>query len=350
MMPIAHETHFAPRTRIERRRLLPVPGTVRVHVGDRVQPRDIVAEAQVAGPLCVLDVARELGISARAADRAIRVAPNEQVALDALLASSRLGRRQLRAPFAGTVQGIEDGCILLRGEPELLTVSAYIPGQVVEIYPHRGVAIRTYGALVRGIWGAGEETEGPLVVMTEQPDQPLTWEKVGLRYRGTILVGGMIEDPRVLYRASQFRLHGLVVGSILPSLRPICERLALPLLITEGMGRIPMAAPLFELLHSCYGRPAVLSGSPNNGSDGPEVIVPLVQADEAMPAVASRVLEVGARVRLTRPPYLGWVGHIVTLPDLPQETAIGTQAEGAEVRLFDGRKLFVPFGNLELLE
>ncbi|MBM3190935.1 MAG: hypothetical protein FJZ90_19735, partial [Chloroflexi bacterium] len=95
MMPIARETRFAPRAQIVRRRLLPVPGRVCVHVGDRVHPRDVVAEAEVAGVLRVVDVAR-----------AIRVAPGASVTRGTALASGGLIPRRVYAPCAGTIQGI----------------------------------------------------------------------------------------------------------------------------------------------------------------------------------------------------------------------------------------------------
>ena len=349
MTSIAREPRLVSRAEIVRRRLLPVPGIVRVHEGDRVGPRDIVAEATVGGSLHVIDVAYEMGVGQRAAARAMRISPGEHVGVGAILASRAFGKRQVVAPCSGTIQEIDQGCVLLRRDAQTLTLTAYVPGKVIETYPHHGVAIRTYGALVRGIWGTGDEREGLLAVVAQSPDEVLTWEQVGLRYRGTIVVGGILEDPRVLYRASQFRVSGLVAGSMLPALRATCEQLWLPVVITEGMGRLPMAEPLFRLLSKQHGRAAVLSGSPLDGSDTPELIIPGNVGDDALP-VTPRLIEVGAEVRLTRPPFVGQIAHIVALHDEPQETAIGTFAEGAGVRLADGRTVFVPYANLELLQ
>lgn len=339
MMPIARETRFAPRAQIVRRRLLPVPGRVCVHVGDRVHPRDVVAEAEVAGVLRVVDVAR-----------AIRVAPGASVTRGTALASGGLIPRRVYAPCAGTIQGIEEGCVFIREEPRILSLTAYVPGEVVETYPHRGVAIQATGALIRGAWGSGGEHEGWLVVAAQSPADALSWERVSLRHRGAILVGGMLDDPRTLCRASQFRLSGIVVGSLHPRLREACEQSWPAVIVTEGMGSIPMAEPLFDLLRSLHGSAAVLSGAPADNGGPPELIVPFSLDDEAAPMVAPRPLAVGVRVRLTREPYLGAVGQIVGLPESPQQTAIGTQTEGAQVRLSDGRKVFVPLGNLELIE
>ena len=354
MSIVSHETCFAPLTQIVRRRLLATPGEVLVRVGDRVQPDDLVARAPVQGPLVAIDVAESLGISVRTVARCVQVAKGQIVAPGEMLASARRlwGCREVTAPFEAVVQGIADGRIFLRRTNCFLTLRAYLGGEVIEEYPHRGVAIRTFGALVRGIWGAGGEQQGIITTMASRPDDPLTWDRVGLHYRNAIIVGGILEDPRVLLRARQFQVHGLLVGSIAPALKPLAEQLELPIVVTEGMGRIPMAEPILEALRSYHGRPAVISGSDCDGCSGPEIIVslPSQASSQANTLIIVRPIQVGARVRLTRPPYLGAIGQVVALPAMPQETAVGARAEGAEVRLADGRKVFIPHVNIELLE
>jgi len=344
------ETFFSPSSEIVRRRLLPIPGEVLVHVGDRVQADDIVAKTKLPGGLHVIDLAQALKVSVHKVRRYVCVQEGQEIAKGDLLAAIRylgLTRRAVRAPFAGTVQRVDEGYLFLRRHPQNYLLRAYLPGRVIEEYPHQGVAIRTIGALIRGIWGSGGETQGILVTMVDGPNKPLTWRQVSLRYRGTILVGGTLADPRVLLRARQFHLHGLVLGSIAPQLRSLCERISLPVIVTEGMGYIPMAEPIFALLRSLHGHIAVLSGRGEGQDNGPELIIPLPSqeaSEEKSPA-----WEKGVLVRITRPPFLGLVGEIVSLPPAPQETSIGIEAEGAEVRLPDGRRLFVPFVNLELL-
>jgi len=348
------ETRFASSTQLIRRQLLPRPGEVLVHVGDRVQVNDVLAEAPREGQLCAIDLAQPLGVSARSLARYLRVAEGQQVAQGTTLASAhwpRLTKREVLAPCAGTVQAIVDGSLFLRQTPEPYRLRAYLPGQVLETYPHRGVAIGAVGALVRGIWGSGGQRQGALVVMVGAPGDVLTWEMVSLRYRGTILVGGVLDDPRVLYRASRFRLNGIIVGSITAGLRSLCERLALPVVVTEGMGRVPMARPVYDLLLVHHGHTAIVSGASEDGPSDPEVIIPLYgqAVPDSRALVVAHPLEVGALVRLTRPPYLGLVGRVILLPNTPQETAIGTRAMGAQVRLGDGRQVFVPYVNMELL-
>jgi len=349
------ETRFSPLTQVIHRRLLPLPGEVLVHVGDRVHAQDVVARATVSGEVYSIDLARALNVSLGSVHRYLRVAEGQAVNAGAVLAIARwawIPYKRVCTPVAGTVLGVAEGRIFLRQESQSLPLLADVPGEIIDQYPHRGVAIRTTGALVRAIWGSGAGREGMLIVATNAPDETLPWERVSFRYRGTIVVGGKVDDARVLYRASHFRLSGLVLGSLAPHLRAICESLSLPVVLTEGMGRVAMAQPIFDLLRSYHGRPAVVVGSGDGSRKVPEVIIPL-QSQASLEIArfeAVQPIQIGSRVRLTRSPYQGIVGQVVALPPMPQETWIGTWADGAEVRLPGGQKVFVPLVNMELFE
>jgi len=354
---IVSETRFSPLTQIVRRRLLPTPGQVQVRVGDRLQANDIVAQAQVPGRLQVIDLAKQLNRNVQTVKRLVCVNEGDTVPEGEVIASTKgilaniMGAQQVRAPFSGTIQTIEDGYVFLREHSRTMSLSAYMPGQVIEEYPHRGVSLSVNGALVRGVWGSGGEGLGLLATMVGSPSEMLTWERVGLRYRGTIIVGGILQDPRVILRARQFRLAGIIVGSIHARLRSLCEQLPFPVIVTEGVGAIPMARPIFDLLQSYHGHLAVVSGKSNQIEGQSEVIIPLPKQGTLVQNALTvyRPLGIGDNVRLTRPPYMGYVAQVIALPSEPQETAIGAPAAGAQVRLKDGRRVFVPYVNLEPL-
>jgi hypothetical protein len=305
----------------------------------------------VEGELEVIDLAGALGASVRSVARYVLVEEGDRVTAGGPLAKvRRLWRqREVLAPFAGTVQAIIEGRLFYRQEPQELALCAYVPGEVVDHYPQRGVAIRATGAIIRGIWGWGTERKGILAAMVAGPGEILTWEHVGRRYGGTILVGGMLEDPRVLRRAATFGLCGLVVGSMHPELRTLSQSLDLPVIVTEGLGRIPMADPIFELLSAHHGHLAVLAGADQRGPSGPEIIIPL-ETEQSKPSSLTvvRPITAGMRVRITRRPYLGVIGQVIRLLATPQRTDVGTQADCAEVRLPGGRRVLVPCVNMEL--
>ena len=71
-MTVAAVHHIIGLTTIVRERRLPVKGTVRAHVNQKVSPGDIVADASWAREHIFLDVARLLSVRAATADRLMR--------------------------------------------------------------------------------------------------------------------------------------------------------------------------------------------------------------------------------------------------------------------------------------
>lgn len=346
------EARFSPLVQIIRHRLLPEPGRVLVQVGDRVQPGDVIAEASLTREVIPLDLAEALGVDPLSAGRAARVREGQYVTAHSLLARRRRFlwvKREVRAPAEGMIRGLEGGCLFFEPKGRLFRLRAYLPGEVIEVHAERGAAIRAAGALAYGAWGYGGEGYGRLLVPVGEPAQPLSWQYVRLAHRGTILVGGTVTDHRALFRAKQFRVSGLVVGSIHPNLRSLCERLALPIVITEGIGQVPMMTALFDFLQRHQGRLAILSGRAPSPQGNPELIIPLPSLLENTALTVPRPLQEGLLVRLTRPPYLGLIARVASLPAEPQKTAIGTWAKGAYVRLVTGETLFVPLTNLEVV-
>jgi len=353
MILAPHDVRFSRLTQIMRTRTLPVPGRVLVKVGDRVRTDDIVARTALQGDLRSVNLAQMLGVSIDAVPQCVQVTDGN-VSKGQLLATVRhlLIKRHVYSPYSGTVQGISDGYLFIREHQEPFLLRAHLPGKVARVNGNQGITVRSAGAIVQGIWSSSGEHRGVLAMMAQHPHDLLTWDRVGLWYRATVIVGGILRDRRVLLRARQFQVHGLIVGSLDPSLKPLCRDLGLAVLVTEGMGHIPMAQPIFDLLRSHHGRLVVLSGDTRDGGDLPEAIIPIPSKieGEAEAMIVAQPFQVGVNVRITRPPYLGQVALVVGIPQTPQQTTIGTRLEGADVRLIDGRRAFIPFVNMERLE
>ena len=71
--------HVVPLALIERARRLPVKGTVRVRVGQKVSAADTVASASWSRDHAFIDVASTLGISPLAADNVLRFKAGDTV-------------------------------------------------------------------------------------------------------------------------------------------------------------------------------------------------------------------------------------------------------------------------------
>jgi hypothetical protein len=123
-----------------------------------------------------------------------------------------------------------------------------------------------------------------------------------------------------------------------------------------------MAAPIFEMLSGLNGQEAALNGvtRARGGAVRAEIFVPVITgrfADRGTPTEL-QPLEVkpGARVRVTREPYLGRMG---TLPreikTLWTSTDAGTRLPSLEIEWTDasgapdGDRAIIPWTNLELI-
>ena len=354
-------TRLLPLTTIRRERVLPIPGEVRVRPGESVDPIHIVAQAEKPGDFYLVNVARLLRISTEAADKAIRVREGDSVQAGQRIASYRptlgLIPRTCRSPVQGTVIAIGGGRLLIQAaSSEKLEVRAYLKGSVVEVIPDRGAVIETTGAWVQGTWGSGGHAYGVLKVLVERPDQPLRARMIDITCHGVVIVGGLVQDEATLQQAVELQVRAIIVGSLPAGLINLAQQAPFPIVATEGLGQVPMAAPIFELLRQYEGREAAVSGEMQQRWETirPEVVIPLPTGTKPPPPeVPEMVLEVDHRVRVTRGPYRGAVGRIASLSPAPQPMEAGFRLPGAWVRLESPageaaqEPVFVPYLNLE---
>ena len=102
---LAPVLHVLPLTTIVRERTLPVAGKVNAHLNQRVNPTDVIAEANFAREHVLLDVARTFGVSANAADKLMKVKEGDRLTQGGLVAemSGMLSRSIKAPPVTGTV-------------------------------------------------------------------------------------------------------------------------------------------------------------------------------------------------------------------------------------------------------
>jgi hypothetical protein len=260
--------------------------------------------------------------------------------------------RVCRVPADGFIAASGGGRVLLETLAPPYEIPAYVRGKVVSLRPNYGVVIETVGALIEGVWGVGGEASGVIKVLTERADEPLDAEKLTTEFTGAVIIGGLTADQATLKKAMHIEARGMVLGSLDASLRALAADLPFPLIVTEGMERIPMAGPIFELLKECDGREASLSGkTPTRWEVArPEIIIPQL-GESAPPSQEQRILplDIGLTVRIISQPYQGAVGVIADLPYRPQEVESGARLRTARVDLGDEGVVVVPLANLELL-
>jgi hypothetical protein len=241
--------HIIGITSIVRERLLPILGTVLVRLNQKVNPNDVIAEANWAREHVLLDVARTLGVSANAADRLIKCKENDRLTAKTEIAVGKgLFPRSVVVPRDGRVVIVGGGQVLMEVGETKMELRAGISGTVIEVIPNRGVVLQTAGALVQGVWGNGRIDSGLLVNLVEKPDDVLDARRIDVSMRGFVILAGMLKDAEALKAAADLPVRGLILSSLYPSLIPQAREMRYPIIVTDGFGSLPMNSAAYKLL------------------------------------------------------------------------------------------------------
>lgn len=349
------ETRILPLTVIRRERTLPMSGKVLVPSGEKVQAAQVVAEAEISGEVRVINVGPLLRVPVARAYKYVRVREGDDVSVDTVIASKgMLGSGRVKSPVNGFIYRIDKptGRVLIKVISQPYQLTAYLAGTVTTVIAGQGVVIETTGAQIQGALGFGTEAFGVLQVVAKRASDPVKSRTIDASLNGAIVVGGAYFDEAVLQQAIQMKVRALIVGSMDGSLLEAARTAPFPIILTEGLGRVPMAAPVFKLLKSNTGREASVSAltRPRWGLQRPEILIPLPADVRSEPPAFGMPLALGVRVRVLRGSRRGKVGQVIALPERPQQIETGAKVLCAEVDLGgeDGREL-IPFANLEIM-
>ena len=341
-----------PLATIKQRRMLPVPGRVVVNQGQAVKATATVAEAHLEPHYRLVNVAQALNVSRAEADDFITCRAGEVVHQGDVLAEKKgVVRRVVHSPVDGEVVVAGEGQVLLREYRQPWELPAGLPGKVTRVFPERGVELTTKGTVIDGAWGNGRLAFGLVHTLTQTATQPVTADLLSVELRGLVLVGGTLDDPRVLKMAESLPARALVVGTMRASLIPEALQASFAILVTDGFGTSGMNPRAFRLLSTSDGRQAaVLADTPDPyAGQRPVVAIPLSSADFPPEPPVSAPLKEGVTVRITRAPYLGAVGTVAALPDGVVRFPNGVRAPAVDVRLESGERVTVPVANVEVL-
>lgn len=351
-MTLAAVQHILPLTTIVRERLLPVKGSVRARLHQKVAPSDIVAEVAWAREHIFLDVARTFGVSGEAADKLIRCKPGDNLQAGAVIAvGGGLLPKAVRAPRAAKVVASGGGQVLLESGETRVELRAGLSGVVTEVIADRGVVIQTVGALIQGVWGNGRVDTGVMINLADTPDTLLTADRLDVSMRGSIIVAGEVKEAAVLQAAAELPVRGLVIGGLFPSLLPLAREVHYPIVLTDGFGSLPMNSAAYRLITTNGKREATLNAEVYDRYSGarPEVIIPLPSDMPPPPPQDAEVFAPGQSVRLRRQPAAGMIGTIMELRPGLTVFPSGLRAPAAQVRLENGEQLLIPLVNMEVV-
>jgi hypothetical protein len=195
-----------------------------------------------------------------------------------------------RSPIDGKIEAFSKytGRALIRGHPLEIKVNAFIPGEIVEIFPKVGAKVETNGKFFEGIFGIGGENWGKITVPVNSNESPLTSDEINEAMKGRIIVGGSVVTLNAIRKAVNVGANGLIVGGL--DQKDLTEFLgyevglgitgnediSLSLIITEGFGINSMNPKIFELLKKSQDKLACINGSTQIRSrmQRPEIIIP----------------------------------------------------------------------------
>ncbi len=361
------------RTRYRARRVLPIAGEVLVGLGDRVEAREIVAQTALPGDATPINLANQLSLPPGDVPGCMLKQEGDTIEVGDVLARTNgifgFFKNEFVSHITGRIESISSitGQLIVRGAPIPVQVSAYVTGDVVEVFPEQGVVVEAEVSFVQGIFGVGGEAFGPIRMACQSHAEEFTPDLITGEMRGGVVIGGARMSGATVRRAIEVGAAAVVSGGIDDAdLREILgydlgvaitgtEQIGITLIVTEGFGEIAMAERTFQLLASRVGADAAVNGATQirAGVLRPEIVIPLPEAAAGAHVVASTagggVLEEGTQVRIIRDPHFGVIGKVVALPAAPQVLGSGSRARVLEVQCETGDTVVVPRANVEII-
>jgi len=314
-------------------------------------------------PLQVVDVAKELDMPEIMAKRIIQVWAGTTVKMGDPIAIDD-DNQKVYAPISGLVTEVRGACISIKRPFVLRQVFAYVSGFVTEVFPDLGATIESDVLRVTGVFGVGGETWGVLRVAVATEQDTLKASDILESDKDKILLAGAMVEGDALWKAQKLGVKAIISGGMRnKDITQLCghevkpgildRTLAITLIVTEGMGHIPMNTLAFQTIAQKEGKLISVNGLTQirAGVIRPEILLPVEDEDSISTAeevVASTLndFEIGNRVRIVREPWFGEVGEIVAIPLGETVLPSGVKTLVYEVKTETGTFL-VPRANVE---
>ncbi len=358
-------------TKVVKRRLLPMKGSVHYKTVDLVNSNDVVASTEIPGNVQMLNVANQLNVEPENVPECMLVKLDEEITKGQIIAESKgifgLFKSQIKSPIDGALANVSGitGQAILSEPPIPVEVDAYTSGKIIEVIEDEGVTIETQGVMVQGILGVGGENQGELVKVTSSHNDELTHSMIEVEHKGKIIIGGSFLNLQTFKKAKEVGVAGIVSGGFdYTDLSTILgyslgvaitgsEEIGPSLIITEGFGKISMAARTYELLKSNESKFASINGSTQirAGVIRPEILIPFEKLHDKVEEFDESDLAIseGSLIRVIREPYFGKVGTVTSLPHELKKMESETLVRVAEIEFEDGSVETIPRANLEMI-
>ncbi len=328
-------------------------GRVLRQIGEQVIADTLVAEADTPMGYRLFDLEKEMRLTVRDVRKILTKKRDEPFERGDVIARTGWWRKtEYAAPVDGKIIDARGSQILIQVQEQHIDLPALYPGRITQIMPDVGVTIELAGAIIQGVWGCGAERYARLQQTAPDGETPLQPEQIVASFIGGILIGGRTLDEAALAQIVQVQASAVIVGSLSTRLLPLIEQTGLSVLLTEGLGDMPMNPRTFDLLSKMAGREACLNPTGSTQGEGrrPEIVVPLPAERSPIQAADTATLQVGSRVRALCMPYQNQIGQVTALPRAPRRIESDVWARGAVVSFAPTQKEFIPLANLELIQ
>jgi len=358
---------------ISKTRRLPLKGEVVVELGAEIKADTVVARTELPGNVKMFNIANMLGVPPSDIPELLLKKEGEPIKADEPIAQSKglfgkYFKNTIKSPIKGFFESFNEitGQAVLREPPIPVEIDGYVNGKVTEVLEGEGVVVETHCTFVQGIFGIGGEVRGEIKMVCSSPTEEITEDKITPDCKGKVIIGGNYISHAVLKKAVSAGVNAVVVGGFDDSdLKDLLgfdlgvaitghEKLGLTLILTEGFGKMTMAAGTFELLAAREGMYASVNGATQirAGVMRPEIVIPL-SAEIKSATTSSKqagAMDIGSSVRCIRAPFFGKIGLVAALP--PELNVVDSEAKVRvlEVEFSDGKKFTVPRANVELIE
>ena len=362
-------------------RRLPVGTDPRLEPGERVAADEPIGVVNAKALVVRVDLAERLRVSPNDAAKHLLHPVGAAISAGAPLAKVRRGLRNITipAPITGTIVEVEPATGLVSIVPAasdqpLAHVDGYMAGSDRDT-----IELLTVASRVTGCIGLGRPVAGRLLLgSVDAPDLPLDPERLSGDLNGTLVVAGGAVDAATLSTLAERGVAGVVAGSV--TIDAISEllgvtgdaRLAfwrpnagsgvigdgirppLALIVSEGIGTLPMHPNAFALLAECEGEQAVLFPETRFQPPilRPQLLIPAEGMDDLLTSNAETdqavALTPGRLVRLTTQSDLGMFATILREPR-QHPFANNPRGTAVDVTLLQGGTRTVPVANLEVI-
>ena len=169
-------------------------GKVLVEIGDEVSTGDVVASTEIPGNVQMMNAANQLNIEPENIKDYMLLDIDQSVKRGDMIAEYKglfgLFKTSLKSPIDGTIANISDvtGQIIISEPPMPIEVNSYIGGKVVEVIEDEGAVVEVEGAHIQGILGIGGETQGEILILSDDRKSPISEDMLNESHKNKILI------------------------------------------------------------------------------------------------------------------------------------------------------------------